>query len=130
MVCGVVTQALAAAGDWAGAVAKARQGAALAAGPHGRAPEFEALLDTIAIDAALAGSDAGFDGRRLQVTPACWSASACLQAGSMGGKRPEVHTVLKSIHVNATFGQVLRVQRLPLACRLQLSTMLQAGNLS
>jgi hypothetical protein len=62
-------QALAAAGDWAGAVARARQGAALVAGPHGRAPEFEGLLDTIAIDAALAGSDAGFGGRHLQVLP-------------------------------------------------------------
>ena len=65
------SQALAAAGDWAAAVAKARQGAALAAGPHGRAPEFEALLDTIAIDAALADSDAGFDGRHLQVPLSC-----------------------------------------------------------
>lgn len=69
VTCCVATQALAAAGDWAGAVARARQGAALAAGPHGRAAEFEALLDTIAIDAALAGSDAGFDGRHLQVLP-------------------------------------------------------------
>ena len=52
---------------WEAAVARARAGEALSAGRHGRSAVFEALLDGIAIDAALAGSDAGFDGRHLEV---------------------------------------------------------------
>lgn len=63
-------QALAAAQDWGGAARRARQGEALAAGRHGRAPDFEALLDEIAVSGALASSDAGFDGRHLEVRPA------------------------------------------------------------
>lgn len=59
-------QALAALGHWEAAAARARRGEALAAGPHGRAPEFQALMDDVAVTAAAAGSDAGFDGRQLE----------------------------------------------------------------
>jgi hypothetical protein len=138
VICCVGTQALAAAGDWAGAVASARQGAALAAGPHGRAPELEALLDTIAIDAALVGSDAGFDGRHLQVTAryllATWL-STDLQALSTGGGETfqgvQGFRMLKMNHDDATVvGGGCRVQRPPPACGLQLSKPFQARNLS
>lgn len=62
-------QALAAMGHWEAAVAKARCGEGLAAGPLGRSPEFQMLLDELAVSAAAAaaGSSAGFDGRRLEV---------------------------------------------------------------
>ena len=33
----------------------------------GGSSDFAPLMDRIAVDAALAGSDAGFDGRRLEV---------------------------------------------------------------
>ena len=33
----------------------------------GGSSDFTPLMDRIAVDAALAGSDAGFDGRKLQV---------------------------------------------------------------
>lgn len=61
-------QALAAMRHWEAAVARSRAGEALAAGRHGRSADFEALLDGIALDAAMTGSDAGFDGRRLEVS--------------------------------------------------------------
>ena len=62
-----LAHALAGQRKWAPAVAACRRGAAFL----GQAPdvhrEFGALLDRIAIDAALCGDMAGFDGRHLEV---------------------------------------------------------------
>jgi len=56
--------------EWAAAVAAARRGEALNRRGTGSAAEFAALLDRLAIAAALAGSDAGFDGRCLEARAA------------------------------------------------------------
>jgi hypothetical protein len=55
---------------WAAAVAAARRGEALAGRGTGIAAEFAALLDRLAVAAALVGSDAGFDGRCLEARAA------------------------------------------------------------
>lgn len=54
-------------GQWAAATARCRAGEALLDRKAGGGSDFTALLDRIAMEAAVAGSDEGFDGRRIEV---------------------------------------------------------------
>lgn len=58
----------------------ARRGEALAGGSAGARAEFAALLDRVALAAALAGSYAGFDGRCLEARASdAWCRAAARQ---------------------------------------------------
>lgn len=54
-------------GQWANATDRCRAGDAFLDRKAGGGSDFSTLLDRIAMEAAEAGSDEGFDGRRLEV---------------------------------------------------------------
>ena len=64
-----LAQAKLGAKEWSGAVAACRRGEALFDSKSNVATPFTALLDAIAIAAALEGDSQGFDGRLLEVNP-------------------------------------------------------------
>ena len=67
----VLAEALASLGEFAGALRACRDGERLLGTKSSMHDQFVALLDRIAVLAALQGSLDGFDGRQLEVGPAC-----------------------------------------------------------